>query len=276
MALPAVLGAVAAGMQILGSGFQIAQAIDAKKKQRDAERSAKESLAQARRKLSVNRLEGIQVPLEAYESSMRETTAQTMQNLEALREADARTLAAGVGKLSAASGAQTERTRQQMARDIAERDKMIAQEQATIDRTLAGLSLEEAAGAQAAAAQREQQAAMGFSSAIKGIGAAGQTLYENSKLYGSGRQAQLQAAANLQNLGQFQGMNVRQARRQMLASGQYDANAINNLAQGLTPGGNQISQSVIPVGVQPIGVQPVGMGVGIQPIDLSGIRVIGS
>jgi hypothetical protein len=223
------LGPIGAGIQVLGAGFQIAQAIDAKKKQRDAERAAKVALSQAKSKLEVNRLEGVQLPLDAYEAAMRETTAQQMQSLEALREGDARSLAAGVGKLQMAGDIATEKTRRQMEQAITQREEAIAKEQSSIDQTLAGLDLQEAMGAQEAAAQREEQFALGLSSGVAGLGSAVQTLYGDSDLYQS-RQNELKAASELQKQGEYAGLNVREARRRMLEDGNYSQSEILKLA----------------------------------------------
>lgn len=224
------LGPIGAGLQVLGAGFQIAQAIDAKKKQRDAERAAKVALEQAKSKLAVNRLEGVQLPLDAYEAAMRETTAQQMQSLEGLREADARSLAAGVGKLQMAGDIATERTRRQMEQAITQREEAIAKEQSRIDATLATLDLEEAAGAQREAAQREEQFAMGLTKGIAGLGSAVQTLYGDSDLFQS-RENELKAAAELQKQGKISAdLNLREARRQMLESGLYSQQKILELS----------------------------------------------
>jgi hypothetical protein len=223
------LGPIGAGIQVLGAGFQIAQAIDAKKKQRDAERAAKVALSQAKSKLAVNRLEGVQLPLDAYEAAMRETTAQQMQSLEGLREADARSLAAGVGKLQMAGDIATEKTRRQMEQAITQREEAIAKEQSSIDQTLASLDLQEAMGAQEAAAQREEQFALGLSSGVAGLGSAVQTLYGDSDLYQS-RQNELKAAAELQKQGEYAGLSVREARRRMLEDGNYSQSEILKLA----------------------------------------------
>lgn len=227
--LMGALGPIGAGLQVLGAGFQIAQAIDAKKKQRDAERAAKVALEQAKSKLAVNRLEGVQLPLDAYEAAMRETTAQQMQSLQGLREADARSLAAGVGKLQMAGDIATERTRRQMEQAITEREEAIAKEQSRIDQTLATLDLEEAAGAQSEAAQREEQFAMGLTKGVAGLGSAVQTLYGDSDLYQS-RQNELKAAAELQKQGEYAGLSVREARRRMLEDGNYSQSEILKLA----------------------------------------------
>lgn len=227
--LMGALGPIGAGLQVLGAGFQIAQAIDAKKKQRDAERAAKVALEQAKSKLAINRLEGVQLPLDAYEAAMRETTAQQMQSLQGLREADARSLAAGVGKLQMAGDIATERTRRQMEQAITEREEAIAKEQSRIDQTLATLDLEEAAGAQSEAAQREEQFAMGLTKGVAGLGSAVQTLYGDSDLYQS-RQNELKAAAELQKQGEYAGLSVREARRRMLEDGNYSQSEILKLA----------------------------------------------
>ena len=224
------LGPIGAGLQVLGAGFQIGQAIDAKKKQRDAERAAKVALSQAKSKLEVNRLEGVQLPLDAYEAAMRETTAQQMQSLQGLREADARSLAAGVGKLQMAGDIATERTRRQMEQAITQREEAIAKEQSRIDQTLATLDLQEAQGAQTAAAQREEQFALGLSSGIAGLGSAVQTLYGDSDLYQS-RQNELKAAGKLQEQGEISSdLNLRQARRKMLELG-YTPTEISKLSR---------------------------------------------
>ena len=175
---------------------------------------------------------------------MRETTAQQMQSLGGLREASARTLAAGVGKLGAAGAMATEKTRQQMADAIYARDKMVADEQARIDRALASIDLQSAEGAQQAAAQREQMAAQAFTGAFKQGAGAFQTLAESQGLYGSGRQAELDAAREYQRqTGLYRGMNARQARRAMIQDG-IDAQGFRNLASGLTVGGDSLIDRV--------------------------------
>lgn len=218
------------GLQVLGAGFSIIQGIQAKRAQREAEAQAERALTEARKQLSVNRMEGLQVPLEAYELAERGLTAQQMQSTQALAEADSRSLAGGVGRSQMAAQQGQEQLRQQMAQDIYNRDKLIADEASNIDRNLASISLAEAEGAQLAAMQREQQAAAGFTGGIQGIAGAGQTLYENTALYGSGRQGELDAAEALQKQGMYEGMNARQARRSMLGSGVYSDKEIGNLS----------------------------------------------
>ena len=217
------------GLQALGMGADIIGGISARKAQREAERQAEVALNQAKQRLDVNRQEGVQIPLDSYELAMRQNTAQQMQALEGLREADQRTLAAGVGKLGAIGTSATEADRQRMQADIYKRDQMIASEEANIDRMLAQISLQEAAGAQQAAANREQMAAQQFSGAVKGAGNIASSIYQMQDLYDS-RPTELEAAKALQDQGMFEGMNTRQARRAMLRSGDYNPQQISNLA----------------------------------------------
>lgn len=250
------------GIQVIGAGLQIARSIDQKKKARDAERASKELLEQAKSRLDVNRMEGIQVPLEAYEMAGREVTAQQMQSLEGLREADARTLAAGVGKLGAAGAAATEGVRQNMAEAIYQRDKMIANEAARIDTVMGGISLEEVSGAQIAAKEREEAAAMALSGGIAGMGGAFDTLAKSQDLY-SQRQGQMAAAQQYQQqTGQYQGMTPAQARMAMMGAG-IGQQGFSNLAQGLTYAGRQVQQAPSS-SIQAVGIQPLGGG--IQPV----------
>jgi len=223
------IAAISLGLQVLGMGADIIGGISASRAQREAERQAEVALNQAKKRIEVNRQEGVQIPLDSYELAMRQNTAQQMQALEGLREADQRTLAAGVGKLGAIGTSATEADRQRMQADIYKRDQMIASEEANIDRMLAQISLQEAAGAQQAAANREQMAAKQFSGAVKGAGNIATGIYKMKDLYDS-RQTELKAAKALQGEGMFEGMNTRQARRAMLKSGDYNPQQISNLA----------------------------------------------
>lgn len=181
--LAGLAGPIGLGIQAIGAGFSIAEAIKQKREQRDAERTAKELVEQTKSRLEVNRMEGLQVPLDSYDQAMREVTAQQMQSLEGLREADARTLAAGVGKLAAAGSDATELQRQAMEGAIFDRDKLIASEQSNIDRSIANVDIQSALGAQQMAADADAASAMNLKSAAQGLGGAFQSFAENQDLY---------------------------------------------------------------------------------------------
>jgi len=169
---------ISAGLGLVGSGASIFESIGAKKRQREAQKAADKALNQAKKELSVNRIEGIQVPIESYNQAMREVTAQQMQAVEGLRESGQRALASGIGRVGALAGQEVEKQRLQMDKALADRELLIAQEDARIDKDLANLSLGEATGAMAAAQQNQQ------------IAAVGKNIYEGSDLYKKQKEAQ--------------------------------------------------------------------------------------
>lgn len=169
---------------VIGMGASVAQMISEKRKQRDAERAATEAVAEARKTMEVNRAEEIEIPLEAYELSERAVTAQQMQATEALRESGQRAIAAGVGKVAASSADVIEQIRQRMAEDLLKRETLVAESQAKIDQRLADLSLKEAEGAQVAAAQAQEAAAMSLKSGVEGLGNVFGDIASLAPLYG--------------------------------------------------------------------------------------------
>ena len=93
---------VSALTSLAGAGLSFGQAAKQRKRQEKAERESQALMQQARDRMQTRFFEQLQLPTEAYERQFRENTAQQQQALQALRESDPRTLAAGVGKVAAA------------------------------------------------------------------------------------------------------------------------------------------------------------------------------
>ncbi len=172
-------------LSAISVGANIAQGVQARKQVRAAERAADDALASAKRKLAVDRFEGLQIPMEAYEMAQQAGVAQQKQALTALQEAGPRGLASGVGRVSAAGLQAAEQQRQQMAQDMFALEKLQAEEEAKRDKALASVDFGVVEGAQAAALAAEQQAAAAFSGALQTAAGAGMDLYEASSLYGT-------------------------------------------------------------------------------------------
>ena len=181
--LPAALAIIGTTISVGSTAFQVSQAIEARKAQRAAERAADDALAAAKRKLSIDRFAGLQIPMEGYELEQQANVASRQQALTALQESDPRALAAGVGRVEAVGTQQAEKVRQQMTKDIFELDKIKTDEAVKRDAALASIDLAAVEGAQMAALASEQQAAAAFTGAAQTAAAAGQSLYENSALY---------------------------------------------------------------------------------------------
>ena len=220
------------GLQVLGAGKGLFDGIAQKKKVEEAERKSAAALNEAKTRLEVNRMEGLQVPLESYEMAMRETTAQTKQGLEGLREAGPRALASGVGKLGLVGAKAIEDNRKSAEKALMDRAKLIADQDTVIDRSLASISLQEAIGFEKEARDKEIMGAAQISSGIQGLGSAVNQFAKSRDLYNQ-RQGQLQVAKDFQEQsGLYGDMNAREARRAMIDSGITDQ-GFANLASGL-------------------------------------------
>lgn len=146
-----------------------AQAAQQRKYMKEAEATAAKAAADARAKLQEAPLERLQVPTEAYETAMREITAQSMQMTEAARESGARELAASVGRMGAMGLTATEKQREAMAEDIYKRDVAVAEDEARRLGLLAEIDVKESMGAQLAATQAQERAAQATTSATQGV-----------------------------------------------------------------------------------------------------------
>ena len=165
------------------------QAAQQKKNMKEAESAAAKAVADARAKLTQAPLERLQVPTEAYETAQREITAQSMQAIEAAREAGARELAASVGRVGALGLTAAERQREAMAQDIYKRDLAVAEDEARRLGLLSNLDVSEALGAQVAAAQAEEAAGKAMTSGTTGLVNAAGILATGMPLYKKAREA---------------------------------------------------------------------------------------
>ena len=181
--------------QLIGAGMSYAQAAKQKKEMKSAEDEAAKAIASARAKLAETPLERVQVPTQAYDTAMREITAQSMQATQAAQEAGARELAASVGRIGAMGLTATEQQREAMAQDIYKRDLAVAQDEAKRLEKLSMLDTMEAMGAQRAASQADEQRGAALTSATTGLGSALSTGLGLLPLYGmSGGTADLSSA----------------------------------------------------------------------------------
>jgi len=179
---------ISAGVSLFGTAMSTIQGIKAQREQKKAQRMAAEALESAKKSLSVNYMEGVQIPIDAFREQSLATQARQAQALESLSEAGQRAAIGGVGRVQAQVTEMDRQARLDMQNALYRREMMLAGEESRIAQNLASLSLQEAEGAQLAARDQQMMAAGAFTSAAEGIGRAGLAMYEGSKLYG-GRQA---------------------------------------------------------------------------------------
>jgi len=171
----AIIGLSSAAAQTIGSGFSFAQAAKQKKELDKANKAAQKAIAEAKALTDINQLESLQVPLEPYKTAMREGTAQQMQSLSALQESDARSLAAGVGKIGAVGTDYLEKVRGIMSQDIYKNDLLKAQEDARLQDQKLDITQLEAEGAQQAAADAAKFRAQAITQGVEGLTGAATT-----------------------------------------------------------------------------------------------------
>lgn len=165
----AIIALGSAAAQTVGAGFSFAQAAKQKKELDKANKAAQKAIAEAKAITETNQLEGLQVPLEPYRTAMREGTAQQMQSLQALQESDARSLAAGVGKVGAVGTDYLERVRGIMSADMYKNDLLKAQEDARLQNQRLDIAQLEAEGAQQAAADAAKFKAQAVTQGVQGL-----------------------------------------------------------------------------------------------------------
>jgi hypothetical protein len=153
------------------------------KAQSAAEQAATEAAKKAEAEYQKEFLGGVQLPMEAYNQALRQGTAQQMQSVQALQEADARTLAAGVGKVQAQATEAQADTTNQMANDMYALQIAQAQEQGRNRDAIAKMNEQRAIGAGAAAADAEAARMRAYGGIGSGIASLGATIAQNQALY---------------------------------------------------------------------------------------------
>lgn len=164
-------------------GMNLSAAAKQAKAQSEAEQAASEAAKKAEQEYGKQFLGGVQVPTEAYNQALRQGTAQQMQSIQALQEADARTIAAGVGKVQAQATEAQAATTNQMANDMYALQIAQAQEQGRNRDQIAKMNEQRAIGAGAAAANAEIAQAKAYGSIGSGIASLGATIAQNQALY---------------------------------------------------------------------------------------------
>ena len=167
--ITAIIGATVA---VGTSAASFAQAAKQKSKASQAERDSKQLMQQARARMQQNVYDELNVPLEAYERSFRENTAQQKQGIQALQGADTRTLAAGIGQVGALGVSANEADRLAMGKDLYTLDLEKAKASATIRDELVGMDVGAAKDQLQMQRDAEEAKAAAITSGLEGIGSA--------------------------------------------------------------------------------------------------------
>lgn len=174
---------VGIGTGLASAGMSFSNAAKQKRAQKKAEQDAANMMKQARRRAEIDYYEGLNVPLDAFEAEREANIAADMQAVQALQEGDARSLAAGVGRIGAQQATEAEKTRIAMADEMFNLDKMKADSKQQINQQLIGMDVGQARDAQMRARDAEEARAAMLQQGIQGIGQAAGSAASLEPLY---------------------------------------------------------------------------------------------
>jgi len=203
-----------------GTGLSFAQANKQGKLQRQAKSDAEKAYLEAEKAAEVNLYEAIGIQKEPYQLEREATLSAGAQAIEALREGESRGAGAGVGRVQMAQQEAQGDIRGAMGQELMGLE-MATAEQGMVNRDIGiQLNLEEAAGAQQAAADAQAARAQAIQQGMEGVtsmiqqgvqmiplfqkGAAGRQL---SRLQKSASKAGLTSDQLQQQLSQFGAAN---------------------------------------------------------------------
>lgn len=142
----------------IGGGVNLYQAAQARERQDEADKAAGRLMAEAKSKIEKDFYEGLKLPTDAYDQAYKANAQAQRQNIEALQQADSRTLAAGVGRVGALSNQQAEKIRATQADEMFGLEKLKAEGKENMTQQLAQLDVAQAQDKAARAAQADEQA----------------------------------------------------------------------------------------------------------------------
>lgn len=166
------LGILSAATGLGSMGMGLGNAAKARSAQAKAERESKLLMAEAERKAEKNFYAGLNVPLDAFGAQFEQQLQQQQQGLQALQEGDARTVAAGVGRVGALAGQQGEQTRIAMGDALYANNKMKADSEQAVNQQLIKMNVGQAADQNAMRRDAMRQESQGMQQAMSGFGSA--------------------------------------------------------------------------------------------------------
>jgi len=228
-----LIAAIASGTAaVAGSISSFSQASKQKKRMQAAEREAKKAMAEAKTRLGVNVMEGLSIQKEPYELAREASLVAGTQALQAGVEGDERGAAATAGRVFMGQQDAQGKIRAAMGQEMSDINRAVVAEEGRLKDLGMGLSLEEVAGAQEAAANAEALRAQAVQQGFEGLIQAGTTVAQAAPLYGGGGGD----ALNPRSMGANKDMLTRRQRAPYLeAMEAYDASQRSLGQSVLTP-----------------------------------------
>lgn len=184
MAAATTVAIIGAGV---GAALSFSQASQARKAQRSADRDAARFLADARKKAEKDFFADLNVPLDSYEAELENNLQTTTTAIEALQEGDARSLAAGVGKVGAQAQQTAEEVRIAQGEQMFALDKMKAENRDDMNQQLISMDAAAAQDAAKRAADADAQVAAANTAGINSLTSGLMSGLQATPLYGKSK-----------------------------------------------------------------------------------------
>lgn len=207
--MAAITGAV---LGIGSAAMSFVQASKQNQAMKKANTEAARLMADARKRAEVNQYEQLSIPTEAYEAEFEANLAADQQAIQALQEADPRSLAAGIGRVGAQQAEEAEKTRIEMGQDIYNLDKLKADSREKIKQQLIGMDVGQAADQEERARDAQEAKAAAIEGGITGLGQAAAGFAEAAPLYKMGKADRVTA----------RGMNLMEKQKGLTGARKYN------------------------------------------------------
>lgn len=189
MAVATALTVASIAAQAAGTIASFSSARKASRDLVDAEQAAEEFVREAEKRLEINEMERLAIAKEPYELQRQALLSQGTQLVEAGRESE-RGAAATAGRVFAGQASAQRQARVDMAGRMEQIKSLVAGEASRLRDLGMGINLEQAAGAQEAAAQAEERRAQAIQQGIQGLGDIALSTAQMQPLYAAqGKQA---------------------------------------------------------------------------------------
>ena len=166
------MAAITSGIISVGTmAMSFVQAAQQKADSDTANDEAARLLADAKKRAEVDNFEELSIPTESYEAEFEANLAADQQAIEALQEGDARSLAAGVGRIGAQQAEEAEDTRIEMGQDLYNLDVTKAESRDAVNQQLIGLDVGQASDQAQMASDLQAASSESFSQGMSSLGA---------------------------------------------------------------------------------------------------------
>jgi hypothetical protein len=193
-----VAAGIGAGTTLYGGAKSFSNANKARKRGEAAERAADKAIEEARRRVDVNAYEQLSIAKEPYELMRDALLTAGATGLQTGVEGETRGAAATAGRIQMAQNLKEGEVRADMGQQMDELNRLVADEDKRRQQQLAGIAMEETAGAQLAVRDAEEDRANYIAQGVGTLGSIAEGLSSSyaEGNFGSSRQYTPEGRAN--------------------------------------------------------------------------------